>query len=68
MPQHFVKSCAGKEKSCLLFARPSSGPKAQDGVNLPVRNCKLTVNLIAHPRAVASFRQFTLDLEQLQWI
>jgi hypothetical protein len=59
-----VKICAEEEKPCSLHPQiESRGPKALDRTTAPVRNCKLTVNLMALPCAVTSFRQFTLDLE-----
>jgi hypothetical protein len=56
--------CRGR-KIVLALHPPieSRGPKALDRTTVPVRNCKLTVNLMAHPCAVASFRSFTFDLE-----
>jgi hypothetical protein len=55
-----MKIRAEEQKSDALFIRLS---KALDRATVPVRNCKLTVNLMALPCAVASFRQFTLGLE-----
>jgi hypothetical protein len=59
-----VKICAEEEKPCSLHPQiESRGPKALDRTTAPVRNCKLTVNLIALPCAIASFSQFTPGLE-----